>query len=74
MTVADVIRNMSDIELAQFLNFIVSERDHIMSERLKEQGVENTLVEFPHLSIAHHLKFLQGPAEEVFDWEEEYES
>lgn len=71
MTVADVIRSMEDIELAQLLNEICSERDHVMSEMLEEQGVPHDLIEIPCLSVAHHLAFLRRPAEEVFDLESE---
>ena len=74
MTVADTIREMNDIELAQFLSLIISERDHIMSERLQEQGVPNTLLEMPMMSVAHHLAFLKRPAEDVFDFDAREES
>ena len=62
MNVADIIRSMDNLELAQFLNEICSERDHVMSEKLEEQGIPHDLIEIPCLSIAHHLAFL-------FDWE-----
>lgn len=68
MTVADVIRGMSDSDLANFLALIVSERDKVISESLREQGIENTLYEAPALSVIHHLNFIQRPAEEVFEW------
>lgn len=70
MTVADMIRNMSDLELADFLSTMLSERDHVMSEKLANQGVPNSLIEMPQLSILHTLKFLQGPAGDVFEVEE----
>ena len=70
MTVADMIRNMSDLELAQFLEAIISERDKVMSEKLTAQGVPHSLIEIPALSVMHHLKFLQRPAEDVFELEE----
>ena len=69
MTVADVIRSMSDLEMAQFLEAIISERDKVMSEKLQEQGVSNTLIEMPVLSVAYNLAFLRKPAEYVFDLE-----
>lgn len=70
MTVADMIRNMTDLELAQFLEAIISERDKVMSEKLTAQGVPHSLIEMPALSIMHHLKFLQSPAGDVFEVEE----
>lgn len=73
MTVADVIRSMNDIELAQLMNEIFSERDHVMSEMLEEQGIPHDLIEIPCLSIARHLAFLRRPAEEVFVFESEEE-
>ena len=69
MTVADVIRNMTDMELADFLSMIIYERDNVMSEKLAEQGVPHSLIEMPALSVLHQLKFLQRPAEEVFNME-----
>lgn len=69
MTVADVIRSMSDLELAQFLYTIINERDAVISESLTEQGVPNSLIQMPYLAVAHHMSFLQRPAEEVFNLE-----
>lgn len=69
MTVADAIRIMTDEQLAQFLNAIIDERDKIMSEKLEEQGIHNSLVQFPALSYVHQLQFLKRPAEEVFEME-----
>ena len=71
MTVADVIRNMSDMQLAEFLEMIISERDEVISESLSEQGVSHSLISMPALSVLHHLRFLQRPAEDVFNIEEE---
>ena len=71
MTVADVIRSMDDIEIAQLLNEICSGRDHVMSEMLEERGIPHELIEIPCLSVAHHLAFLRRPAEEVFNFESE---
>ena len=71
MTVADWIRGLTDIELAEFITGIISERDHVMSEKLAEQGVPNSLIEIPAISVARHLEFLQRPAEDVFNIEEE---
>lgn len=69
MTVDDFIRSMSDLEMAQFLEVIISARDQVMSKKLQEQGVPNTLIEMPVLSVAYHLAFLRKPAEDVFDLE-----
>lgn len=60
MTVADWIRGMTDEELAAFITELLSERDHVMSEKLAEQGVPNSLIEIPAISMACHLEFLQG--------------
>lgn len=70
-TVADVIRRMDDTTLAIFLDSMISERDHVMSELLEEQGIPHDLIEAPVLSVAHHLAFLRRPAEEVFNLESE---
>ena len=64
MTVADWIRGMTDEELAAFITGIISERDHVMSEKLAEQGIPNTLIEIPAVSMARHLEYLQRPYEE----------
>ena len=69
ITNADFIRGMSDIELAKFLEQVMSERDAIMSERLTEQGVPNSLISMPTISIAHHLAFLRRPAIECVEFE-----
>jgi hypothetical protein len=61
MTVADWIRSMTDEELAAFLTSLISERDHVMSEKLAEQGIPNSLIEIPAISLARHLEYLQGP-------------
>lgn len=67
MTVADWIRNMTDEELAAFFTGLISERDHVMSEKLAEQGVPNSLIEIPAISIARHLEYLQRPFEKEID-------
>lgn len=61
MTVADWIRGMTDEELAAFLTSLISERDHVMSEKLAEQGIPNSLIEIPAISLARHLEYLRGP-------------
>jgi hypothetical protein len=63
MTVADWIRSMTDEELAAFITGLISERDHVMSEKLAEQGVQNSLIEIPELSVLNHLKYLQSEME-----------
>ena len=64
MTVADWIRGMTDEELAAFITGLISERDHVMSEKLAEQGIPNSLIEIPAVSMARHLEYLQSPMEE----------
>ena len=67
VTIADWIRNMTDEELAAFLTAIISERDHVMFEKLAEPGVPNSLIEIPAISIARHLEYLQRPFEKEVD-------
>lgn len=69
MTIADVIRSMDDIELAQFFYDVVDSRDKVISESLAEQGVPNSLITMPTLGVAYHLGFLRRPAEDLFDLE-----
>ena len=64
MTIADWIRGMTDEELAAFITGLISERDHVMSEKLAEQGVPNSLIEIPAISQARHLEYLRRPYEE----------
>ena len=71
MTIADWIRGMTDIELAQFLEAIMSEYDKVMSDKLSAQGIPHSLIEMPTLSVAHHLQFLQSPRENYFEFEED---
>jgi hypothetical protein len=70
MTIADWIRSMDDIELAQFLYAIMSEYDKVMSDKLSAQGVPHSLIDMPVLSVAHHLQFLRSPREDYFEFEE----
>ena len=60
MTVADYIRSMTDMELAGFMHAIIAERDAIVGEQLARQGIQSTLIEFPAVSLANHLKYLQS--------------
>lgn len=64
MTVADWIRSMTDEELAAFITGLLSERDHVMSEKLDAQGIPNSLIEIPEVSYLRHLEYLQQPMEE----------
>ena len=66
MTVADYIRNMDDLTMAQFFQALISERDKVLSEHLSLQGIPNSVIEIPSLGILHHLSFLHRPAEDVF--------
>ena len=61
MTNAEWIRGMTDLELAQFLEMIIHERDLYMTTKLANQGFVVSLVEMPALSVTEHLKFLQSP-------------
>lgn len=71
MTVAEWLRSRSDIELARFLDLLLTEWVKVLSERLAEQGVPHSIVEFPALSVANHLEMLQGPVEDFIEFEEE---
>ena len=62
-----MIENMTDEELAAFITGLISERDHVMSEKLAEHGVPNSLVEIPAISFARHLEYLQSPFEKEID-------
>lgn len=66
MTIADWIRGMTDQELAAFITGLISERDRVMSEKLAAQGVPNSLIEIPVVSMARHLEHLRRPYEEEF--------
>lgn len=70
MTVADVIRNMNDADLAMFFYTLIDEQNKVISESLEEQGISNSIVSIPALSYLHHLNFLKQPAENVFHFEE----
>lgn len=61
MTIADWIRSMTDEELAAFIAALLSERDKVMSKKLEAQGIPNSLIEIPAISLARHLEYLQGP-------------
>lgn len=63
MTVADWIRSMTDMELAQFLEMILSERDKVICEKLSKQGIAIRLIETPVISVKKHLEYLQSQME-----------
>ena len=63
MTNAQKIRAMNDEGLAELLHSIIHERDVIMIEKLKNQGIEASLVEAPVLSVKSHLEWLKQTAE-----------
>ena len=63
MTIADWIRGMTDIELAEFFENLIHERDVIMIKKLAEKGVVFELVELRPMAVAKHLRYLQSPFE-----------
>lgn len=64
MTNAQKIRAMSDEELAELIEQIVSERDHYLLKKLHEAEIDAELYEMPEISKRKHLEWLQQPAEE----------
>ncbi len=65
MTVADWIRSMTDVELAQFFYTLLHERDLLVTKQLAEQGIQNSLISMPAVSLAKHLRYLQSPMKEA---------
>ena len=63
MTVADWIRGMTDLELAQFFENVIHERDVHLIEKLAKQGVVIDLVELRPVAVAKQLEYLQSPFE-----------
>lgn len=61
MTVADYIRSLTDEGLAKFFYTLLHERDLLVTKQLTEQGIQNSLISMPGVSIAKHLKYLQSP-------------
>jgi hypothetical protein len=61
MTVADWIRSLSDIELAQLLYTLLHERDLLVSKKLAEQCIQSSVIEMPIVSLANHLRYLRSP-------------
>ena len=59
MTHGDEIRLMDDEALATLFTVMLSEREHIIMEKLKEQGVDVELVEIPLASWKAHLDWLK---------------
>ena len=65
MTRGDVIRSMDDETLATLFTEIISARDHLFLEKLKEKGIEADLIEFPLNSWKKHLNWLKGDVNET---------
>lgn len=63
-TNADRIRAMRDEELAELFGAILREREIILLQKLREQGVEASIVEIPELTFNAQLEWLKQPAEE----------
>lgn len=61
-TNADRIRSMSDEELAELFEQIVSQRDHYLLKKLQEAGIDAELYEMPEASKKKHLDWLRQPA------------
>ncbi len=59
---ADRIRDMSDEELAELFEQIVSQRDHYLLKKLQEAGIDAELYEMPEASKKKHLDWLRQPA------------
>ena len=59
MTHGDVIRAMDDEALATLFTVMLSEREHIFMQKLKEQGIDATLIELPLESWQAHLDWLR---------------
>ena len=58
-TWGDLIRSMSDEQLAELLQAIIHERDLLIIEKLQKQGVEASLIERPALDFQKHLEWLR---------------
>lgn len=58
----DAIRRMEDEDLADLFYGIIAERDRFWIEKLKDHGVNLTLIEAPQLSTASHLGWLKKAA------------
>jgi hypothetical protein len=54
---------MSDEELAELFGAILREREIILLRKLREQGVEASIVEIPELTYNAHLEWLKQSAE-----------
>ena len=66
-THADRIRSMSDEELAELFGAIIREREIVLLQKLREQGVEASIVEMPELTFNSHLEWLKQPADLSYD-------
>lgn len=62
-THGDRIRSMTDEELADLFNAIISERDHFIMDKLARMGIAAELIEFPEVSVQAHLKWLKEVAD-----------
>ena len=60
-TNADRIRAMSDEELAELFGAILREREIILLQQMRKQGVEASIMEMPKLTFNAHLEWLQQP-------------
>ena len=63
MTHADRIRAMSDEELAELFGAILREREIILLQQMRKQGVEASIMEMPKLTFNAHLEWLKQSAE-----------
>ena len=63
MTHGDEIRTMDDEALATLFTVMLSERDHIIMDKLKEQGIDVESVEMPLVSWKTHFDWLKQECE-----------
>lgn len=63
MTHSDVIRAMTDEELAELFFHVMSERDRRILDKLSELGIDADLVEIPAASISAITAYLQEDAD-----------
>lgn len=54
----DKIRGMNNEELAELFERVISERDHILLEKLKAAGIDAELIEMPAVSQQYHKAWL----------------
>ena len=59
------IKDMSVDEMAELLYGIIHERDLFLLEKLKDNGIDASLIEMqPELHIAYHKKWLESEVNE----------